>query len=117
MISVAQIVGTAASVICTIIVGALAFFIKKTLSGLEDADKKHEEQIKELSEKSASQIKDVAEKSAAQTKLVEDKLNDLRSDLPLIYVTREDYIRTMNSVEKKLDQLLYMRKENNANDG
>jgi len=38
---------------------------------------------------------------------VEEKLNDLKADLPLIYVTREDYIRIMNRVEDKLDQLLY----------
>lgn len=38
---------------------------------------------------------------------MEEKLNDLKADLPLLYVTREDYIRIMNRVEDKLDQLLY----------
>lgn len=87
-VGIAQIValiGTVASVLCTVIVGSLSYFLKKTLSGLEDADKKN----------------------AAQIEKVEEKLNDLKADLPLIYVTREDYIRIMNRVEDKLDQLLY----------
>ena len=43
----------------------------------------------------------------AQIEKVEEKLNDLKADLPLLYVTREDYIRVMNRVEDKLDQILY----------
>lgn len=82
---VVALIGAVASVLCTVIVGSLSYFLKKTLSGLEDADKKN----------------------AAQIEKVEEKLNDLKADLPLIYVTREDYIRIMNRVEDKLDQLLY----------
>jgi len=82
---ITAIIGAAASLLCTLTVGALTFFIKKTLSTLEEADKKN----------------------ATQIEKVEEKLNDLKADLPLIYVTREDYIRIMNRVEDKLDQLLY----------
>lgn len=82
---ITAIIGAAASLLCTVVVGALTFFLKKTLTGLEEADKKN----------------------AAQIEKVEEKLNDLKADLPLIYVTREDYIRIMNRVEDKLDQLLY----------
>ena len=82
---VTAIIGAAASLLCTLVVGALAFFIKKTLTGLEDADKKNTARIEKL----------------------EEKLGDLKSDLPLLYVTREDYIRVMNKVEDKLDQILY----------
>ena len=78
-------IGAAASLLCTLVVGALAFFIKKTLTSLEDADKKN----------------------AARIEKLEEKLGDLKSDLPLLYVTREDYIRVMNKVEDKLDQILY----------
>lgn len=82
---ITTIIGTAASVLSTLVVGALAFFIKKTLTTLEEADKKN-----------ASDIRDVRK-----------ELSDLKADLPLIYVTREDYIRVMNRVEDKLDKLLY----------
>lgn len=82
---ITTIIGASASLLCTLVVGALTFFIKKTLTMLEEADKKN----------------------ATQIEKVEEKLNDLKADLPLLYVTREDYIRIMNRVEDKLDQLLY----------
>ena len=82
---ITALIGAAASLLCTLVVGALTFFIKKTLSSLENADKKN----------------------AERTEKVEERLNDLKADLPLVYVTREDYIRVMNRVEDKLDQILY----------
>lgn len=85
VVQITAVIGAAASLLCTLVVGALAYFIKKTLAGLESADKQNAEHIER----------------------VEEKLNDLKSDLPLVYVTREDYIRTMNRIEDKLDQILY----------
>ena len=75
----------AAPRLCTAVVRALTSFMKKTLASLEEADKRNAEDIKTL----------------------DKNLNDLKADLPLIYVTREDYIRVMNRVEDKLDQILY----------
>ena len=75
---ITTVIGAAASLLCTLVVGALTFFIKKTLATLEEADKRNAAQIA-----------------------------DLKADLPLVYVTREDYIRVMNRVEDKLDQILY----------
>lgn len=82
---ITAIISTVASALSTLVLGILAFFAKRTLSKLEEADKSNAEQIAK----------------------VEEKLNDLKADLPLLYVTREDYIRVMNRVEDKLDQLLY----------
>ena len=82
---ITALIGAAASLLCTLVVGALTFFIKKTLSSLENADKKNAERIEK----------------------VEERLNDLKADLPLVYVTREDYIRVMNRVEDKLAHILY----------
>ena len=91
---ITAVIGAAASLLCTLVVGALTFFIKKTLTSLEEADKKNAAQIAE---------REAADKIAK----VDEKLNDLKADLPLVYVTREDYIRVMNRVEDKLDQILY----------
>lgn len=82
---ITAVIGAAASLLCTLVVGALTYFVKKTLTSLENADKQNADHINR----------------------VEEKLNDLKADLPLVYVTREDYIRVMNRVEDKLDQLLY----------
>ena len=49
----------------------------------------------------ATEIRELSDKE------LQEKLNDLKADLPLLYVTREDYIRVMNRVEDKLDQILY----------
>lgn len=84
-VQITALVGATASLLCTIVVGALAYFMKRTLSALETAD----------------------QKNAAKIDAVEERLNDLKSDLPLLYVTREDYIRVMNRVEDKLDRILY----------
>ena len=73
---ITALIGAAASLLCTVVVGALTFFMKKTLTSLEEADKRNAEDIKAL----------------------DKNLNDL---------TREDYIRVMNRVEDKLDQILY----------
>ena len=45
--------------------------------------------------------------NAAEIAKVAQDLNDLKADLPLIYVTREDFIRVSNNIDNKLDRLLY----------
>ena len=84
-VQITALIGAVASLVCTLVVGALTFFLKKTLSSLEKAD----------------------ERNAAKIAEVEKDLNDLKADLPLIYVTREDFIRVSNNIDKKLDHLLY----------
>lgn len=84
-VQLTALVGAVASLVCTLVVGALTFFLKKTLTSLEKAD----------------------ERNAAKIAEVEKDLNDLKADLPLIYVTREDFIRVSNNIDKKLDRLLY----------
>ena len=38
---------------------------------------------------------------------VKNAMGDLKADLPLIYTTREDFIRVSNNIDQKLDKLLY----------
>lgn len=80
---VVAIICAAGSMICTIAVGALTFFLKRTLSALEEADRKNASDIKAL----------------------EKELNGLKSDLPLVYTLREDFIRSMNSVDVSINNL------------
>lgn len=69
--------------VVTGIMGWLAYFIKQTLQEMKN---KNEQQDAKIAE-------------------VQKELNNLKADLPLIYVTREDYIRTMNNIDKKLDKM------------
>jgi len=38
---------------------------------------------------------------------VRTELGELKADLPLVYTTREDFIRVSNNIDSKLDKLLY----------
>lgn len=84
IVQVTAVIGAAASLLCTLIVGALTCFIKKTLANLESADQRNAERIEK----------------------VEDKLNELQANLPLVFETREDSIRFMNRIEDKLNRLI-----------
>ena len=99
---ITAIIGASASLLCTLVVGALTYFIKKTLVSLEEADKKNAADIREEARRREEDLKDLS-----------GQLNDLKSDLPLVYTLREDFIRSMNSVDhnpsrlaQKLDRVL-----------
>ena len=83
IVQVTAVIGAAASLLCTLVVGALTYFMKKTLANL--ADKQNADHIAK----------------------VEDKLNELQVNLPLVFETREDSIRVMNRIEDKLNRLTY----------
>ena len=102
IIQITAIIGAAASLLCTLVVGALTYFIKKTLVSLEDADKKNADDIRSEAAKREQELKELV-----------GQFNDLKSDMPLVYTLREDFIRSMNSVDhnisgldQKLDQVL-----------
>lgn len=69
--------------VLTGIMGWLAYFIKKTIDEMKEKNKEQDKKIED----------------------VQKELSDLKADLPLIYVTREDYIRTMNNIDSKLDKM------------
>ena len=85
IVQVTAVIGAAASLLCTLVVGALTYLMKKTLANLENADKQNADHIAK----------------------VEDKLNELQVNLPLVFETREDSIRVMNRIEDKLNRLTY----------
>ncbi|WP_018750695.1 hypothetical protein [Paenibacillus sanguinis] len=64
-------------------IGVIGFFLKSTLAEVKSQNKKTEERVDAL----------------------EEKLENLKSDLPFIYTTREDFIRTMNNVDNKLEKI------------
>ena len=78
--------------IITAIIGVAAWGVKNAIGEIKAAISKLETSDKE---------------NAAEIAKVRGELNDLKADLPLIYVTREDFIRVSNNIDKKLDRLLY----------
>ena len=47
-VQITALIGAVASLVCTLVVGALTFFLKKTLSSLEKADEKNPAKIAEV---------------------------------------------------------------------
>lgn len=99
---VTAVIGAAASLLCTLVVGALTYFVKKTMADLEAADKSNAAAIKEEAHNREAKIEELA-----------GQINDLKSDMPLIYVLREDFFRSMQgvddkfkSIDQKLDHLI-----------
>lgn len=78
--------------VVTAIVGIAAWGVKNAIGEIKAAITKLETSDKE---------------NAAEIAKVRGELNDLKADLPLIYVTREDFIRVSNNIDHKLDKLLY----------
>jgi len=75
-------------------IGIVGHFLKTTVAELK-------EQIKANSQK----VSDVEGKLNGKLDVLEKELDDLKSDLPFIYVTREDFIRTMNNVGTNFDKV------------
>lgn len=100
-----QIMMFAIQTVTTIIVGFIGWSIKSTFAELKNAIAKNSTDIEKNDRKQTEAIEKVKQ-----------DLSDLKSDLPLVYTLREDYIRCqqnqekkMNSIEDKLDKLIQIR--------
>ena len=101
----ATIVMFALQLVMTGIIGLASWGIKNAISEIKGAITKLEAADKETSEK----IDKVQKENNEKIDKMQSQLNDLKADLPLVYVTREDFIRVSNNIDHKLDKLLYRR--------
>ncbi|WP_032122030.1 ATP synthase subunit D [Clostridium amazonitimonense] len=75
-------------------IGAIGYFLKTTMND-----------IKEDIKKNNARVNDVEGKLSNDISKLKEEMNDLKCDLPLVYVLREDFIRIMNNVDDKLDKI------------
>lgn len=75
-----QIMMFALQTVTTIIVAIVGWAIKGTFAEMKDSIKKNNIDMEKL----------------------KTEFHELKSDLPLIYVLREDFIRTLNNVDDKM---------------
>nr|DAF18018.1 MAG TPA: hypothetical protein [Caudoviricetes sp.] len=94
VVQIIAVIGSVFSFLSTLIVGSLAFFMKRTLDSYQKAD-----------EKNAADIKEVDKKQTEEVEKLKTQINELKSDLPLVYVLREDFIRTLNNVDKQMSDM------------
>lgn len=78
--------------VITAIIGVAAWGVKNAIGEMKAA---------------VSELKAADKKNAEEIAAVRGELGDLKADLPLIYATREDFIRVSNNIDQKLDKLLY----------
>ena len=78
--------------VITAIIGVAAWGVKNAIGEMKAA---------------VSELKAADKKNAEEIASVRVELGDLKADLPLIYTTREDFIRVSNNIDQKLDKLLY----------
>ena len=97
------------SILSTVIIALVAWGFRSTVSEVRSEIKKNTENIEKnsrLIEKVSSEYDDridkLATKQGVRMEKLETNFNDLKSDLPLLYVLREDFVRTMNNVESKI---------------
>ena len=87
-------------------IGVIAYFMKTTMANIADSIKHANQRIDTMEEKFGK-----------KHEALEKELNDLKSDLPFVYVLREDFIRVANSIEKKLDNIQsWLQKGDRKND-
>ncbi|EKS54281.1 hypothetical protein D186_23681 [Citrobacter freundii ATCC 8090 = MTCC 1658 = NBRC 12681] len=75
-------------------IGVIGYFLKTTIAEIKEQIKLNSQRVDQTEEKMEKKIVEL-----------QKELEDLRSDLPFIYVTREDFIRTMNNLDNKLDKI------------
>lgn len=110
--------------VITLALGIITFFIKKWIDGVEKSNSEIQKKIetgnKEIREKIDSndakvneRIDKLEKRTDADIQSIRKEINGMKSDFPITYVLREDYIRIMNNVEtnikevdKKIDALL-----------
>lgn len=105
----AQIVTYVLQTLATLLIGALGFFIKRAL----DDFKKSLQENREESRKDKAALQKLIENTDDKAETLRADLAQLKADLPLVYTLREDFIRTLNNVDRrmgdidgKLDRLL-----------
>lgn len=78
--------------VITAIIGVAAWGVKNAIGEMKAA---------------VSELKEADKKNDEEIAAVRTELGELKADLPLVYTTREDFIRVSNNIDSKLDKLLY----------
>lgn len=97
----------------TVMLGALAFFIKGWFKNVMATQEKIREENKENIEKINQRIDKLEEETDRDITGIREELNHIKGDFATTFVLREDFFRSMNGVEdrmrsidSKIDKLL-----------
>ena len=83
----------------------LTFLIKRWFSGIEQGNVQIQEQIEQNDKKVNERIDRLEQKSDEDLQKIKDEVSQMKADLPIVYVLREDYIRVADNMEKNMKEL------------
>lgn len=104
-------------IITVTVIGIIAFFIKRELKKLEDADRENKNRIEALENEIYKRLE--AFKVDCNKCTVESirMMSDFRDEISKEYVKKEDYFQTASDINKKLDKIYDMLYELNKTKG
>ena len=87
------------------ILAALSFLLKMMINDIKSSISGFGDRLDTAMKSFDERIDKVEEKHEKDMKQVQAELNNIKSDLPLSFVLREDYFRVMNGVEGKMNSM------------
>ena len=85
--------------------GILTYFIKKWFSSIEQGNKQIQERIEQNDKKVNERIDRLEQKNEEDIQKIRGEISQMKADLPVVYVLREDYIRVANNMEANIKEL------------
>lgn len=86
-------------------VGFMIFMLKRWFEGLNERADRTDEKLTETHRMLSDRMERLEEKTQAQIKDMQDEISDIEKDFPHLYVLREDFFRSMNGVETKMNRM------------
>ena len=91
--------------VASVIIGVLVYLAKMMINDIKSSISGVGDRLDTAMKSFDERIDKVEEKHEKDMKQVQAELNNIKSDFPMTFVLREDYFRTMNSVEGKMTSI------------
>ena len=91
--------------VASVIIGVLVYLAKMMINAIKSSISGFGDRLDTAMKSFDERIDKVEEKHEKDMKQVQAELNNIKSDLPMTFVLREDYFRVMNGVEGKMNSM------------
>lgn len=91
--------------VAAVTVIVISFLAKKMFDGIEKSISRQGQQLNATVAKFEDQIASIEEKHKADIREIQKELSSIKGDFATTFVLREDYFRSMNSVEDKMKSI------------
>ena len=91
--------------VASVIIGVLVYLVKMMINDIKSSISGFGDRLDTAMKSFDERIDKVEEKHEKDMKQVQAELNNIKSDLPMTFVLREDYFRVMNGVEGKMNSM------------